>query len=175
MAATLFAWPDSALQFTRLMLVSSILALKTIAKLHEVNSKKQADQSLKSPMAVTPASKGTTFTERTMATQNEAPHVTQVIVLDVGPHMKKFIDLSNRASAMAAKYESTGQVRYWTSTWAGPDTGRVIVTIEFPSLSSMAGSVSRMSASPEYAEWLADVENSGVKRLSTSVVTELRR
>jgi hypothetical protein len=110
-----------------------------------------------------------------MATQNEAPHVTQVIVLDVGPHMRKFIDLSNRASAMAAKYESTGQVRYWTSTWAGPDTGRVIVTIEFPNLSSMAASVSRMSASPEYAEWLADVENSGVKRLSTSVVTELRR
>ena len=110
-----------------------------------------------------------------MPTQNEAPHVTQVIVLDVGPHMKRFVELTNRASAMADKYESTGKVRYWTSTWAGPNTGHAIVTIEFPSLASMASSIARMGESPEYAQWLADVESSGIKRLSASVLTELRR
>jgi hypothetical protein len=110
-----------------------------------------------------------------MATPNEAPHVTQVIVLDVGPHMQKFINLTDRASAMAKKYESTGTVRYWTSTWAGSETGRVIVTVEFPSLTSMAASIGRMSASPEYAQWLTDVEASGIKRLSASVVTEMLR
>lgn len=112
-----------------------------------------------------------------MGTQStaESPRVTQVIVLDVGPHMRKFSDRSARAKSIAEKYESAGKARYWTATMAGPDTGRVIVTIEFPSLSALAESVTRMSASPEYAQLVADAEASGIKRLSVSVVSELKQ
>jgi hypothetical protein len=103
------------------------------------------------------------------------PRVTDVFVLDVGANMQKFIDLTSRVNAIAAKYQSTGQARYWISTWAGPEAGHVIVTIEYPSLVSMAQSVAKLNGSPEFAKWLTEAQASGIKQLSESVVTELPR
>ena len=102
------------------------------------------------------------------------PHVTEVVVLDVGANMQKFIELSKRVDAIAAKTQAPGHARYWMSTWGGPDSGHVIIAIEYPSLASLAESVAKMNASPEFAKWLADVQASGIKQLSNSVVTELQ-
>jgi hypothetical protein len=103
------------------------------------------------------------------------PRVTEVIVLDVGANMSKFVDLSSRVDAIAAKYQSTGQARYWISAWAGSETGHVIVTIEYPSLVSMAQSVAKINASPEFAKWMTEAQASGIKQLSESVAIELPR
>jgi hypothetical protein len=103
-----------------------------------------------------------------------SPHVTEVVVLDVGANMQKFIELSKRVDAIAAKTQAPGHARYWMSTWGGPDSGHVIIAIEYPSLASLAESVAKMNASPEFAKWLADVQASGIKQLSNSVVTELQ-
>ena len=102
------------------------------------------------------------------------PHVTEVVVLDVGANMQKFIELSKRVDAIAAKNHAPGHARYWMSTWGGPDSGHVIIAIEYPSLASLADSIAKMNASPEFAKWLADVQASGIKQLSNSVVTELQ-
>ena len=101
------------------------------------------------------------------------PHVTQVVVLDVGANMQKFIELSKRVAAIATKIQDPGHARYWLSTWGGPDSGHVIIAIEYPSLVSLAESEAKMNASPEFAKWLVDVQASGIKQLSNSVVTEL--
>ena len=101
------------------------------------------------------------------------PRVTEVIVLDVGTNMQKFSDLSSRVNAIATKYQNTGKTRYWVTTWAGSEVGRVIVTIEYPSLVSMAESMAKMEASPEFQQWQKDAQTSGIKQVSTSVVTEL--
>ena len=103
-----------------------------------------------------------------------SPHVTEVVVLDVGANMQKFIELSKRVDAIAAKTQAPGHARYWMSTWGGPDSGHVIIAIEYPSLASLADSIAKMNASPEFAKWLADVQASGIKQLSNSVVTELQ-
>jgi len=102
------------------------------------------------------------------------PRVTEVIVLDVGANMQKFSDLSSRVNAIATKYQNTGKTRYWATTWAGSEVGRVIVTIEYPSLVSMAESIAKMEASPEFQQWQKDAQASGIKQLSESVVTEVR-
>ncbi len=103
------------------------------------------------------------------------PHVTQVIVLDVGTNMQKFNDLTSRVDAIATKYQGTGKSRYWIATFAGAEVGRVIVTIEYPSLISFAQSEAKMNASPEFQQWQKDAQASGIKELSSSLVTELPR
>jgi len=103
------------------------------------------------------------------------PRVTQVIVLDVGTNMQKFNDLSSRVDTIATKNQSTGKTRYWITTFAGAEVGRVIVTIEYPSLISFAQSQAKMDASPEFQQWQKDAQASGIKELSSSLVTELPR
>jgi hypothetical protein len=105
----------------------------------------------------------------------EPPRVTQVIVLDVGANMQKFNDLSSRVNSIATKNQSTGKTRYWITTLAGSEVGRVIVTIEYPSLISFAQSQAKMDASPEFQQWQKDAQASGIKELSSSLVTELPR
>ena len=103
------------------------------------------------------------------------PRVTEVIVLDVGTNMQKFNDLTSRVDAIATKYQSTGKSRYWITTFAGAEVGRVIVTVEYPSLISFAQSQAKMDASPEFQQWQKDAQTSGIKELSSSLVTELPR
>jgi hypothetical protein len=103
------------------------------------------------------------------------PRVTQVIVLDVGTNMQKFNDLNSRMDTIAAKSQSTGKARFWITTLAGAEVGRVIITIEYPSLISFAQSQAKMDASPEFQQWQKDAQASGIKELSTSLVTELPR
>jgi hypothetical protein len=88
--------------------------------------------------------------------------------------MAKFSDLVNRSNAITSKLGSTGKLRTWATTWAGDGTGRVVVTIEYPSLVSLADSGAKVDASPEFQKWLADARASGIKVLSESLVTELR-
>jgi len=102
------------------------------------------------------------------------PHVIEVIVLDVGANMQKFIDQSNRATAIMKKLQVGGTVRYYRSSWAGEGTGHVIVTIEYPSLVAFAQGTSKLDASPDFQRWRADAAASGIKELSSSIVTELR-
>jgi len=104
-----------------------------------------------------------------------AAHVTEVIVLDVGAaNMQKFMDLANRASAITKQLQVAGTVRYYVGTWAGEGSGHVIVTVEYPSLLSLAQAEAKTSASPEFRQWQTDAANSGIKQLSSSLVTELR-
>jgi hypothetical protein len=102
------------------------------------------------------------------------PHVVEVIVLDVGTNMQKFQELANRIAAISKKQQAGGTVRYYVSTWSGEGAGRVIVTVEHPSLAALAQSQARRMASPDFQKWQADAQASGLKQLSSSLVTELR-
>ena len=102
------------------------------------------------------------------------PHVTEVIVVDVGGNMQKFEELAKRVDGITKQLHAGGTVRYFVATWAGEGSGRVIVTIEHPSLAALEQSGQKMSASPEFRKWQADAQASGIKVVSESLVTELR-
>jgi hypothetical protein len=104
-----------------------------------------------------------------------APRVTQVIVLDVGAHMQKFLEFARRMDAIQTKYQSAGKARVWQSTWAGSEAGRVIVTVEYPSLRSLAESDDKTRGAPELATLIGELDASGIKVLSDSLVTEVSR
>jgi peptidyl-tRNA hydrolase len=76
-------------------------------------------------------------------------------------------------NVITKKLQVEGTARYYVSSWAGEGTGRVIVTIEHSSLIALAQSVSKLNASPEFQKWQADAQASGIKQLSSSIVTEL--
>jgi hypothetical protein len=102
------------------------------------------------------------------------PHVTEVIVVDIGGNMQKFQELAKRVDGITKQLHAGGTVRYFVTTWAGEGSGRVVVTVEHPSLTALAESQAKMSASPEFRKWQADAQASGIKVLSESLVTELR-
>ena len=103
----------------------------------------------------------------------EGPAVTEVFVFDVGPNLPKFLALSKRADAIAQKYGSTGKARSWMTTYAGPNTGNVIVTVEYPSLVSLAQSRAKVDPSPEWRQLVTDAQMS-IKLVSNSIVMEVK-
>jgi hypothetical protein len=100
--------------------------------------------------------------------------VTHVIVFDVGANMAKFLELTKRAAEIAQKNGDTGKARYWASAHAGPNSGAVIVTVEYPSLVSFAQSETRMQASPEWQKLVADAQATSIKPVSDSIVVEIK-
>ena len=103
----------------------------------------------------------------------EGPTVTEVFVFDVGPNLPKFMDLSQRADAIAKKYGGTVKARTWMATYSGPNTGNVIVTVEYPSFMSLAQSRAKINASPEWQKLVADAQAS-IKLVSNSIVEEIK-
>ena len=114
-----------------------------------------------------------TATMSSAAPPAAAPRVTEVYVLDVGDNMGKFIELSKRVNALVKKIGSQGTTHYWINTWAGANAGKVVVTVEFPSLLALAQDEEKYRNDPEFQKWQADAMSSGVKVLSQSIVTEL--
>ena len=109
--------------------------------------------------------------EQAMA--QEGPAVVQVIQIDTGGNLAKFLELTGRLDAISEKYGSTGERRILQSTLAGPNTGSVFVVIEYPNFVSMAESVSKSSASPEWAQFVADFQAAGMRVVSNSVSVDI--
>ena len=107
------------------------------------------------------------------ATAQEGPKVIQIVAIDTGGDLPKFLEFSKRIQAIADKAGSTGQRRIWQSTLAGPETGSVVVAIEYPSLVSMAQSTGKMAATPEWRQLVADVQAAGMRVVSNSIAVEI--
>ncbi len=109
--------------------------------------------------------------EQAMA--QEGPAVIQVIQIDIAGNMARFQELSAQADAVNQKYDSTGERRIFLSTLSGPNTGSVFVVIEYPNFVSMAESVSKINASPEWAQFVADFQAAGMRVVSNSVSVDI--
>jgi hypothetical protein len=130
---------------------------------------------LKTPIVLVASFMVAVVTAVSSAAPPPAPHVTEVIVLDVGAHMQKFLELTKRMDAIQSKYQSTGKAHIWQGSWAGSESGHVIVTVEYPSLLSLAQSEDRTRGAPELASLIAELDASGIRVLSESLVTEVSR
>lgn len=103
----------------------------------------------------------------------ESPHVAQFVVVEVKSRAK-FVELMNRAAAIAAKYQSTGKLRSWGYAYAGTEVGRIIVMIEYPSMESLAQSGDKLHKTAEFQQWIADADAAGIKKVSESIIVEMR-
>ena len=101
------------------------------------------------------------------------PKVIHVIAYDVAGQLPQFLELYKRYLTVAEKYGSTGTSRVWMSSLAGPDTGRVAVAIEYPSMAAMVESNNKVFISPEWQQLVADFEATDMKILSNSVAVDI--
>ena len=111
-----------------------------------------------------------------MSTTNTAqpPHVSNVLMFEVGGYLEKFLEIGRRANAINEKLDSPGKARVWTNYFGAAQGGRTaIVVIEYPSLVAMAQFMARQDTSADWLKLRAEAEASGIKLLSNSVVTEL--
>ncbi len=107
------------------------------------------------------------------AVAQDAPAVNNVLFIDTGGDLPKFLELFTRATAIGEKYDTTGTARVFMTTLAGPNTGSVIVVNQFPNLVSMAESQTKIFPSPEWQQFIADFQAAGMSVTSNGVSVEI--
>ena len=103
----------------------------------------------------------------------EAPKVINVLSVDTGGDTAAFLEFTKRAKAIAEQYGGTGNQRVWQSSFAGPNTGTVVVAIEYPSMVSMAQTQAKVNSSPEWQKFIADFQATEMRVVSNSVSVEI--
>ena len=103
----------------------------------------------------------------------EAPKVINVLSVDTGGDTAAFLEFTKRAKAIGDQHGGTGNQRVWLSSFAGPNTGTVVVAVEYPSAVSMAQSQAKVNSSPEWQKFVADFQASGMRVISNSVSVEI--
>lgn len=73
---------------------------------------------------------------------------------DVGAYVKALRD----ADALRKKKGFTGEIRVWRATYAGPDAGAVVVSIEYANLEALAKDNAMMLNDSEMRTWLQSLD-----------------
>jgi hypothetical protein len=78
-----------------------------------------------------------------------------------------------RGKAILKRLGSSAVLRVWRARFAGPETGTVVVSLEYPSMIVLAQDEARALADPEYLAWLRGLDK--VRKLvSDSTYDELK-
>jgi len=93
--------------------------------------------------------------------------VLRVVVVetsDAGAYAQEI----EKGRALLERAGSVAQVRVWRGRFAGPEAGKVIVSVEFPDMLAFANDDKKMAADAEYQAWLR-----GLDKLRTVVSDSL--
>ena len=105
---------------------------------------------------------------------DEPQHVMEVIVIDVNGNNAKYQELFDRFSAAYTKAGSVGERRMWGAGYAGPNTGSIYTTIEYPSMKALVESNEAVFASKGYQAVSADFAAAGMTVESRSILFNAR-
>jgi hypothetical protein len=79
----------------------------------------------------------------------------------------------NKGKALLKRLGSPSVVRVWRARFAGENAGRLVVSVEYPSLVAFAADETKVSADAEYQAWIKGL--SKVRRVvSDSLYNELK-
>jgi hypothetical protein len=99
--------------------------------------------------------------------------VMRIVVVET-PDAVAYASEITKAQVMLKRLKSNAILRVWRARFAGADTGKIIVSVEYPDMATLAKDEARSMADPEYKAWL---DNLGKTRkiLSDSTYDELGR
>jgi hypothetical protein len=99
--------------------------------------------------------------------------VMRVVVVET-PDAAAYASEINKAQVMLKRLKSNAILRVWRARFAGTDTGKIVVSIEYADMATLAKDEARAMADPDYKAWL---DNLGKMRkiLSDSTYDELGR
>lgn len=69
-----------------------------------------------------------------------------------------YVQEIDKARGMLKRLGLDVRVRVWRATFAGPDTGNVIVSQEYTSMVGFADGMTKAMADPEYVQWLKNLD-----------------
>lgn len=101
-----------------------------------------------------------------------AQAATLRIVVVQTDNAEAYVKEVERGKALLKKAGSPVTLRVWRAQYAGPDTGAVVVSAEYPDLAALAKDNERMAADAELQAWLKGLDKLR-KIVSDSVYQEL--
>ena len=109
------------------------------------------------------------FVASTSATA--ADTVLRIVVVQTDD-VAGYVEQLERGEAILKEAGSTGTIRVWRAGFAGPDTGSVVVSIEYPSLQALAADNAKLADHDEFQTWLKGLDSIR-KIVSDSLYNEL--
>lgn len=82
--------------------------------------------------------------------------VLRVIVVQTDD-LSAYVKEVERGKAIVKRLEGTATIRVWRARFAGPDAGRVVVTLEYPDLAAYVNDDTKLSADPEFQAFLKGI------------------
>lgn len=64
----------------------------------------------------------------------------------------------DKGKAMLKRLGVPVQMRVWRATFAGPETGTMIISQEYPSFAAFADGAAKTAADPEFGQWLKGLD-----------------
>jgi hypothetical protein len=85
--------------------------------------------------------------------------VIQVFTVEVAPgQLERYRQEIKKLTAVLARLASSGKMRMWQATAAGPDTGAVLVGIEYPNAAAWAADSTKIQGDAEWQKILAGLD-----------------
>jgi hypothetical protein len=112
-----------------------------------------------------------TASAQSPAPASAPPHVTRVLVIE--GNVGKLIEIAKRARAITDKAGVQGKARLWNVVFGGPEAGRTVIAVEYPSLAALAAADAKLQANPDWMKMNADAAAGGLKLVSSSLVSEV--
>jgi hypothetical protein len=79
----------------------------------------------------------------------------------------------DRGRELLKKLGTTQTIRVWRARFAGEHAGSIVVSVEYPSMASMAKDEAAIEANPEYIAWYKSLDKLRTV-VSDSLYTEMR-
>lgn len=85
------------------------------------------------------------------------PVVLRVVVLQV-ENLDAYVQEIERGKALLKRLQSPATIRVWRARFAGPNSGSVVVGIEYPNMAALASDDAKTAASAEFQAWLKNLD-----------------
>jgi len=73
-------------------------------------------------------------------------------------NVSAYLQEVEKGKAMSKKLGVSVIIRAWRATYAGPQTGTIVVSLEYPSWTAFAEAHSKTTADKQFSEWLAGLD-----------------
>ena len=100
-----------------------------------------------------------------------ADTVLRVVVVETD-NVSGYVRLIEHGKALLKDAGSPAMLRIWQAGFAGPDTGSVVVSLEYENLQALAADMAKLADNAEFQSWLKGLD--GIRKiLSDSIYREL--
>jgi hypothetical protein len=101
------------------------------------------------------------------------PAVARVVVVQTDNADAYIKELAHGDELLKKMGSQAKTIHVWRARFAGPETGTVVVTIEYPNLAAVASDDAKIAASDEYKAWIKGLDKLR-KIVSDSLYTQLK-